>query len=393
MNTKTLISSNGYFDDSLSLLQCTDYLRHRLGEFPFSEKKPLSDLDGASPDFFQSRSLSVQIAAMVSQAHPGLLPAHASRMGYIYNSNTERSGKTLLCKISLMPFHGKMAVQTWTKKEEDLRKAIDAEMLGGARYIVFDNVRRHIQSASIEALMTNPTWTGRVLGRTEMFQVRNQATIFFTGNDCTVSPDMAHRCLVCDLFVEEANVQERQVIDPISDDWLMRRENRFKILSALFGLVRYWNAAGRPKPSGRLRVGFERWCNIYAGIVEFAGFGDCLAEPEVEKDVNTEAADMRVLVLELLKKGEESVRRLEFSFQQIVNTAHEAGVCGWALEGKEEHGDFILTHKSEIKFGKLLRKYAPLKPDVRRFRISASEVVQIHCTSRNQNRRYIIERA
>ena len=142
-------------------------------------------------------------------------------MGFIYNANTERSGKTLLCKLALIPFYGKMAVQTWTKKEEDLRKAIDAEMLGGARYIVFDNVRGHIQSPAIEALMTNALWTGRVLGRTEMFQVRNQATIFFTGNDCTVSADMANRCLVCDLFVEEANVQERQVIDPISDDWLM----------------------------------------------------------------------------------------------------------------------------------------------------------------------------
>jgi hypothetical protein len=393
MNNKALISSDGYFDDSLSLVQCTDYLRRRLGEFPFSEKKPMSDLDGAPPEFFQSRSLAVQMAAMTSQAHPNLLPAHASRVGFIHRANTERSGKTLLCKLALIPFYGKMAVQTWTKKEEDLRKAIDAEMLGGARYIVFDNVRGHIQSPSIEALMTNTTWTGRVLGRTEMFQVRNQATIFFTGNDCTVSPDMAHRCLVCDLFVEEANVQERQVIDPISDDWLMRRENRFKILSALFGLVRCWNAAGRPKPSGRIRVGFQEWCNIYGGIVEFAGFGDCLAEPEVEKDVNTEATDMRVLVVELLKKGEEGVRHLEFSFQQIVNTAREAGVCSWALEGKEEHGDFILTHKSEIKFGKLLRKYAPLKPEVRRFRISGSEIVQIHCTSRNQNRRYIIERA
>ena len=113
---------------------------------------------------------------------------------------------------------------------------------------------------------------------------------------------MANRCLVCDLFVEEANVQERQVIDPISDGWLMRCENRFKILSAIFGLVRYWNAAGRPTPRGRLRVGFEHWCNIYGGIVEFAGFGDCLAEPEVGKDVNTEATDMRVLVLELLKR-------------------------------------------------------------------------------------------
>ena len=97
------------------------------------------------------------MAAMASQAHPNLLPAHASRVGFIYRANTERSGKTLLCKLALIPFYGKMAVQTWTKKEEDLRKAIDAEMLGGARYIVFDNVRGHIQSPSIEALMTNTT--------------------------------------------------------------------------------------------------------------------------------------------------------------------------------------------------------------------------------------------
>ena len=387
-----MIPSNGYFDDSLSLRQCTDYLRRRLAEFPFSEKEPMSDLDGLPPDSFQSRSQAVQIAAMVSQSHPALLATHASRLGFIYNANTERSGKTLLCKMALIPFHGKMAVQTWTKKEEDLRKAIDAEMLGGASYMVFDNVRGHIQSASLEALMTNPTWTGRILGRTEMFQVANRVTIFLTGNDCTVSPDMANRCLVCNLFVSEANVQERKVIEPISDHWIMQRENRFKILSALFGLVRYWDAAGRPKPFGRVRVGFEEWCNIYGGIVEFAGFGDALAEPELEKDVNTEGADMRLLVLELLKQADEKTRHFECSFQEIVNTAHEAGVFNWALDGKEDQGQFRLSHTSEIRFGKLLRKYAPLKPDVRTFRISEFETVKIHCTSRNSNRRYIIEK-
>jgi hypothetical protein len=224
-----------------------------------------------------------------------------------------------------------------------------------------------------------------------MFEVINQATIFFTGNDCTVSADIANRCLVCDLFVEEANVQEREVAHPISDAWLIKRENRLKILSALFGLVRHWDQAGRPKPTGRIRVGFEHWCNIYGGIVEFVGFGNCLAEPELEKDVNTELADMRVLVLELLKRNDDGRRRVEFSFQQIVNAAHEAGVFSWTLEGKQEQGDFVLTHKSEIKFGKLLRKYAPLKPEVRRFRVTSSNVVQIHCTSRNQNRRYIID--
>jgi hypothetical protein len=391
--TKTLTfdSSNGFFDETLTLVQCTDILRHLLVEFPFSGKTPLSDLDGARPDFFQSRSLAVQIAAMLSQAHPCLLPIQASRLGFIYNANTERSGKTLLCKIAIIPFYRRMAVQSWTDREDDLRKVIDAVLLAGARYILFDNVRGRIQSQTVEALMTSATWRGRVLGRTQMFEVPNQATIFFTGNDCFGSPDIAHRCLVCDLFVEEANIQERKIVDPINDTWLMRHENRFKILSALSGLVRHWDAAGRPKPSGRVRVGFEDWCNIYGGIVEFAGLGDCLAEPEVEKDVDTESADIRTLIMELVAAAEKGSRRIEFSFQQIINAAHHAGVFGWALDGKEEYGDFRLTHRSQIRFGKLLRKYAPLKPGMRKFRTGGPEVVQIHCTSRNQNRRYIIE--
>ncbi len=352
----------------------------------------MSDLDGAPPEFFQSRSLAVQLAAMLSQFVTGCVPRNAARMGFIYNANTERSGKTLLCKLAIIPVNGKMPVQTWTKREEDLRKAADAEMLGGARAIVYDNVRGHIQSQVVEALMTSATWTGRVLGRTEMFEATNNATVFLTGNDCTVSPDMAHRCLICDLFLEEADVQEHQVKDPISDVWLKRPENRFKILSALWGIVRYWNDAGRPKPSGRLRVGFEEWCNVVAGIVEFAGFGDCLAQPEVEKDVNTEATDVRLLVQELIKQGEPEARRLEYSFQEITDTAYALGVCGWVLEGKEIEGHYILTRRSQIKFGKLVRKYAPLKPDSRRFTVGASKVVRIHCTSKNQNRRYIIEK-
>ena len=393
MNANISITSNGYFDDTLTLQQCTDDLRQLLGEFPFSEKKPASDLDGASLDFFQSRSMAVQIAAMVSQAHPGLLPAHAPRPGFIYNANSERSGKTLLCKIAIIPFYGEMAVLTWIQNEQEMVKRIDALMMGGARYVVLDNVRGHIQSQAIEALVTCSTWTGRVLSRSEMFRVPNQTTLFLTGNDCTVNPDISHRFLVCDLFVEEANVQDRRVVDPIGDNWLMQSENRRKILSALFGLVRYWNAAGRPKSSGRVRLGFEQWCNIYAGIVEFAGFGDCLAEPEMEKDLNTEAADIRALVRGLLQRGEVGVRRFEVSFQQIINAAHEAGLCSWVLDGKEEQGDFILTHKSGVRFGRWFRKYAPLKPNARKFRITESDVVRMHCTSNHQNRRYIIERA
>jgi hypothetical protein len=58
-------------------------------------------------------------------------------------------------------------------------------------------------------------------GAVEDVRGSNLATVFITGNDMTVSPDMAFRCLICDLFVQEANVQERKVAKPITDSWLM----------------------------------------------------------------------------------------------------------------------------------------------------------------------------
>lgn len=387
----SMITSDGYYDDNLTLLQATDFLRQLLHEFPFSEKKPMPQSDDTPEHFFQSRSLAVQVAAMLSQFAIGCLPRHSLRLGFIYNANTERSGKTLLAKLAIVAVSGKMAAQSWTKKDEDLRKAIDAEVLRASRYIVFDNVKGHIQSQILEAFMTSSNWTGRVLGKTQMFEAENTATLFFTGNDCTVSPDMSNRCLIVDLYVDEADVQARAIESPINDSWLMQKENRFKILSALWAIVRYWDHAGRPKPTGRVRVGFEEWCVVIAGMVEFAGFGDCLAEPDIEKDPNTEQGDTKALVKLLMMPdaGEPQATHLEFTFQEIVNAAHEAGLFGWVLDGKEDKGNYDLNHKSESSFGKLLRKFAPLIGQ-RRFRFDG-KVVLFRCTGKNRQRRYVLD--
>jgi hypothetical protein len=53
-----------------------------------------------------------------------------------------------------------------------------------------------VSSPVLEALMTTPVWTGRVLKESKMFEASNMATVFITGNDMTVSPDVAQRCLL-----------------------------------------------------------------------------------------------------------------------------------------------------------------------------------------------------
>src|SRR5438093_4455283 len=118
-----MIDSNGYYDDKLSLEDAVTYLRKLYDEFPFADWRE----DSAA--LKQSRSQDVQIAAMFSQFGVGLIPKDAQRLGFIYNANSQRSGKTLLAKMAIVPTNGMMATQSWNPKEEELRKVLDAEVL------------------------------------------------------------------------------------------------------------------------------------------------------------------------------------------------------------------------------------------------------------------------
>lgn len=399
-----MIDSGGYYDDSLELNDAVMYLRERLFEFPFSDWIT----DGVVLP--QSRSQAVQIMAMLSQFAPGMIPREALRMAFIHNSNAQRSGKSLLLKLIIVPANGHMATQAWNPKEEELRKVLDAEVLRGSSYIVFDNTRGFVSSQVLEAFLTTPIWTGRVLTRSQMFTASNTATVFFTGNDINVSSDIKHRSLLVDLFVQEANVQERKVEKPIDDTWLMDKANRKEMLSALWAIVRHWNEAGRPLATENLRAGFERFCSVFAGMTIFAGFGDPMVEPsDVETEIDTEMADMKALVKALaesiLKEGE---KREEYTFQEVVNMAHLNGCFDWLLDGKDvqaedvpgvpggKHADYVLKADSNSRFGRLLRKYAPAAGEatvkkVRLFRLTQDRSVRFSSTGKQRHKRFVVE--
>jgi hypothetical protein len=391
-----MLTSNGYYDDKLSLEDGVQFLRKLLHEFPFADW--IEDSEGVR----QSLSQDVQITAMMSQFGAGLIPRDALRLGFIYNSNSQRSGKTLLAKIAIVPTNGQMATQSWNPKDEELRKVLDAEVLRASRYIVFDNVRGHLRAPVLEGFFTAPVWTGRILGKTQMFQAQNTATIFVTGNYITVSADMNFRCLTCHLFVPEANAQDRVIETPIDDTWLMSLKKRKDILSALWAIIRHWDAAGKPKATTNLRLGFERWCETFAGIVTFAGFGNPMLPPsEGEMDVDNETSDMRALISILGKdvlSGEE--RRSEYTFQQVVNTAHASGLFDWVVDdGKDDMGDYVLKPAAKSKFGKLVKRYAPHTGDKMgpRFRLwrfqtdAGLRALRTSCTGKDNQRRYIVE--
>src|SRR6266478_4011398 len=100
-----LPTSNGYYDDTLSREDAVAYLRGLLSEFPFGDW--CKDSEGVK----QSRSQAVHIAAMLSQFAGRLIPRESLRLGFIYNSNSHGSGKSLLMKMIVIPAYSRIALQ------------------------------------------------------------------------------------------------------------------------------------------------------------------------------------------------------------------------------------------------------------------------------------------
>lgn len=317
-------------------------------------------------------------------------------MGFIFTANSQRSGKSLLAKLAIMPVTGGFKGQSWKASEEELNKVIDAEMIAGSNYICFDNVRGHIGSPTLEGLMTSPSWTGRILKESQMFEVKNRMTLFVTGNDCSVSPDLAHRCLTVDLHINEGNVQDRKPSWVLDESWLLDKENRRHILSALWGIVRAWARAGRPLATSygcKPRLGFEHWGNLIGGIVAYAGFGDCLEVPQLEAGGNSEERNIHDLLDVLIAKITNQEK--EFTFQEVSQICFEEGLFEWMLQGKEYDGTFTVTPKCRSALGRMLSRYAPTVDGnklPRRY-VRGGKTFQFGTRGKGRYRRYFVKEA
>src|SRR5881398_3309258 len=101
------------------------------------------------------------------------------------------------------------------------------------------------------------------------FVVPQNSVVFLAGNNVDLSTDLAGRCLLVDLWVNEADPQARRVKHIISEAWLCSPHVRADLLAAMWALVSAWNRAKRP-PSSFVYRGFEAFSSIVGGIVELA---------------------------------------------------------------------------------------------------------------------------
>ena len=197
--------------------------------------------------------------------------------GHLIEAPTPGSGKSLLADVATYPFAGR-AVSTVTEARDDdeWRKRLTAQLKERRAVIVLDNLVRPLDSGALASALTTAVWEDRILGKNETIRVPVRCVWIATGNNVTLSTELARRFI-------------RIRIDPRMDRPFQREgfrhnplrtwvhHHRAELVWAALVLAQAWLSAGSPKAVSKPLGGYERWSHVLAGILEHAGIHGFLA--------------------------------------------------------------------------------------------------------------------
>jgi putative DNA primase/helicase len=172
---------------------------------------------------------------------------------------------------------------------EEHEKRITALLLAGAQWVLMDNATS-LASAPLAAVLTATQWRGRRLGKSELVDVPNDATWVATGNNVTLSDEIARRTIPIRLDPGVERPEHRSGFShPELAKWA--GEHRSTLVSACLSFVRMWLDAGCPE--GQTTLGsYESWARLLGGILGVSGVSGFLTGRErLYSEADRETAD------------------------------------------------------------------------------------------------------
>jgi hypothetical protein len=277
---------------------------------------------------------------------------------FFYIANRERAGKDYCAGITGIVYEGLSIEEPPISNGEDsrgsshndeLKKKIMGVFMSGRKRMHFSNNRGFINNAILEQLITNKTFSDRVLGRNEILTFNNEIEISLSGNvGVTFTPDLANRCRFIRLKLAMEDPNKRTFKKQDLHNWVII--NRTSVLSALYAFVREWFNNGMPKGTKPF-TSFPEWARVCGGIMEYNQIG---SPCHIEKELLVVGGDAET----------ESMKKLyEFIFEQvkdkpikktkIIELIQEHGLQG---EGVFHYLDFA-KNGDKTRFGMLIEKY------------------------------------
>jgi putative DNA primase/helicase len=146
---------------------------------------------------------------------------------------------------------------TWGGTAEEFEKRLVSLLLASAAVICIDNVNGSlIQGALLESIITEGRADVRPLGVSQIVNVRNRSLLMLTGNNPTITGDMARRTLAIDIVPRSKDPEKDCYgFDPVEGT----QKHRIVLLNAAYTIMRGFRQAGMPS-DGLPAVGsFHEW--------------------------------------------------------------------------------------------------------------------------------------
>lgn len=223
----------------------------------------------------RAHALAALLLPFVRRLVPGCTPLH------LIESPTPGTGKGLLASlVSIVATGAPCAGRTLPDTDDEVRKAITAELSQGRPIVLLDNFseRLTLTAAPLASVLTMSLWTDRVLGRNEMVTLPNNALWVLTANNPKLALDIARRSvrIRLDAKVDRPWIRSGFAHDPI-EDWASK--NRPRLVNAALVLIQAWLAAGCPR-GGRRLGSFEGWAAVMGGVLDVVGVPGFLEDLE-----------------------------------------------------------------------------------------------------------------
>ena len=219
-----------------------DYLMHPFESFPLCE----------------AVDRGVLLAGLLTAAVRPVIPTAPA---VAFDAPVQGSGKTLLARcVAAMATGQPPAVWPHTagRDDEETRKRLLTALIGGDGALLIDNILGAFDSAALAAFLTSPSFTDRILGRSQSVTIPNKCVTLLTGNNLELAGDMPRRVLACRIDPKSETPFARQFdLDPFS--WTMA--HRQKMIAAALTVIRGFQQSGAGRAAGRM-ASFEEWDDL-----------------------------------------------------------------------------------------------------------------------------------
>jgi hypothetical protein len=296
-----------------------------------------------------------------------LLP---ERPAFFVTAGQRGGGKTTLVHMIMVAILGRRAAAAaWSDNAEERKKALFSYLRQGVAALVWDNIARGttISCPHIEAALTAPEISDRILGVSRVETVSAATVQIFTGNSIAPRGDMASRSFLLPLDVNRPDPENRDFRHPDPLAWT--QANRQKILRALYTIL-VGGAVNRPRDQSA-KTRFKVWWSLIGWTVEYAASlldiaVDC-TELMRSGEFGEEEASAAARVLTILREywGDKQFATIEvvLALAEVNSGTEEAVVRAEALS--DALGELIgksLEKPTARSLGKLFQKHLTNRP-------------------------------